>query len=72
MNVVTCDTIKKCKLTRDAMEVIHELCKPDNFSPKCMPFSISSKKSSLPTAPVSEFFVQHAGWYKFIAVECAQ
>ena len=34
LNLATCDAIKKCKLTRDAMDVTYEISKLVKFSPK--------------------------------------
>ncbi len=34
LNLAMCDTIKACKLTRDAMDVTHEISKLVKFSPK--------------------------------------
>ena len=34
LNLAMCDTIKNCKLTRDAMDVTHEISKLVKFSPK--------------------------------------
>ena len=34
LNLPMCDTIKKCKLTRDVMDVTHEISNLVKFSPK--------------------------------------
>ena len=34
LNLAVCDTIKKCKLTRDVLDVTHEISKLVKFSPK--------------------------------------
>ena len=54
LNLAMCDTIKKCKLTRDVMDVTFEIS-------KLVKFSLNSKKISLLIPPVSEFFVRQGG-----------
>ena len=35
LNLAMCDTIKKCKIARDALDTAYEISKLIKFSPKC-------------------------------------
>ena len=61
LNLAMCDTIKKCRLTRDALDVTNEISKLIKFSPKRKVIFDEIKKKFLQIAPVLEFFVPHVG-----------
>ena len=62
LNLAVCYTIKQCKLTKDILDVAHEISKLVKFHQNAMQSSIRSK-SFLPMPPVSGYFVPRAGLY---------
>ena len=63
LNLAMCDTIKKCKLTRNAMDVTNEISKPVKFSPKHNEVFDKLKEELSPDTPGFRDFVQRAGQY---------
>ena len=57
LNLAMCDTIKNCKLTRDAMDVTHEISKLVKFSPKRNTIFDKLKEELSPDTPTPGFRV---------------
>ena len=51
LNLAMCNTIKNCKLTRDAMDITHEISNLVKFSPKCNAIFDKLKEELSPDTP---------------------
>ena len=62
LNLAAGDTLKKCKLLKDALETTHEITKLIKHSPRREGiFQKMKEEISSSNAPVSEFYVQLDG-----------
>ena len=61
LNLAMYDTIKNCKLTRDAMDITNEVSKLVKFSPKRNAIFDNLKEELSPDTPGFRVLVQRAG-----------